>query len=112
MTSISLQHLTIDYPILDANTKSLKRVLLATAGGKRVRHPTIRALEDINLEVHSGERIGLYGPNGSGKTTLLRTLAGIFPISGGQMRVDGAVTPLLGLAVGVNHDISADQNIR
>jgi ATP-binding cassette subfamily F protein 3 len=32
--------------------------------------------EDVDLQVHSGERLGLVGPNGAGKTTLLRILAG------------------------------------
>jgi len=33
-------------------------------------------LRDVNLEVHSGEKIGLIGPNGSGKTTILKIIAG------------------------------------
>lgn len=34
------------------------------------------ALTDINLEVESGERLGLIGPNGSGKTTLINCISG------------------------------------
>src|SRR5688572_18180890 len=33
--------------------------------------------EDVEFEVHAGERIGFVGPNGAGKTTLLRILAGL-----------------------------------
>lgn len=41
------------------------------------------ALEDINLEVKSGELIALLGPSGSGKTTLLRIIAGLdYPETG------------------------------
>src|SRR5438874_62445 len=33
--------------------------------------------EDVEFEVHAGERVGFVGPNGAGKTTLLRILAGL-----------------------------------
>lgn len=112
MTQISLTKVTLDYPIYDLHDKSLKRLLLSVAGGSVQKAPVIRALHDFDLEIKSGERIGLYGPNGSGKTTLLRTIAGIFPIARGNISVIGQVTPLLGLAIGANMEISADDNIR
>jgi ABC-type Mn2+/Zn2+ transport system ATPase subunit len=41
------------------------------------------ALEEISLEVHQGELIGVIGPNGSGKTTLLKAILGqVGPVSG------------------------------
>ena len=51
-----------------------------------------KVLHDINLELATGEVIGLLGPNGSGKSTLLRCLAGLFPSQAHQIRLDG--TPL------------------
>jgi len=112
MASIHLRNVTLDYPVFDLNDKSLKRLLLSAAGGVVEKAHVIRALHNIDLEVKAGERIGLYGPNGSGKTTLLRTVAGIFPISGGSIAVTGQVTPLLGLAIGANMEISAEDNIK
>jgi ABC-type Mn2+/Zn2+ transport system ATPase subunit len=38
------------------------------------------ALEDISLEIHSGEFVGVIGPNGSGKTTLCRAVLGLMPV--------------------------------
>jgi beta-exotoxin I transport system ATP-binding protein len=44
---------------------------------------TVRALEDLTLEVRHGEIFGFLGPNGAGKSTMIRTLLGfLFPTSG------------------------------
>ncbi len=48
-----------------------------------------RALRDVNLHVHPGERVSLLGPNGAGKTTLLLHLNGILRPSGGSIQVAG-----------------------
>src|SRR5664279_4884911 len=45
---------------------------------------TVRALDDVTLEVPRGIIFGLLGPNGSGKTTTIRLLLGLLePTSGG-----------------------------
>jgi ABC-2 type transport system ATP-binding protein len=47
------------------------------------------AIEDVSLHVAQGEVVGFLGPNGAGKTTTLRVLAGVFPPTAGQARIDG-----------------------
>lgn len=44
-----------------------------------------------DLEVRPGELLALLGPNGAGKSTLLRCLAGLAPIDGGRITLDGVV---------------------
>jgi molybdate transport system ATP-binding protein len=46
---------------------------------------------DVDIEVGRGEVLAVLGPNGSGKTTLLRTIAGLQPIDGGRIDVDGTI---------------------
>ncbi len=50
------------------------------------------ALDDVSLEVKSGELIALLGPSGSGKTTLLRIIAGLEQPDGGSIILDGKDT--------------------
>ncbi len=49
----------------------------------------IKVLEDITLEVASGEFVGLMGPSGSGKTTLLNIISAIDTPTSGDVLVDG-----------------------
>lgn len=48
-----------------------------------------QALRGINLEVKTGELLGLVGPNGAGKSTLLRTMIGLVAPDGGNISVLG-----------------------
>ncbi|MDM5058735.1 amino acid ABC transporter ATP-binding protein [Aeromonas rivipollensis] len=48
-----------------------------------------RVLDGVSLTVNPGEVIVILGPSGCGKSTLLRTLNGLEPIQGGDIRFDG-----------------------
>jgi branched-chain amino acid transport system ATP-binding protein len=47
------------------------------------------ALDEINLAVAAGERVGLIGPNGSGKSTLVNCLCGTLVNEAGTVRFEG-----------------------
>ncbi len=47
------------------------------------------ALDEIDLSVTAGERLGLIGPNGSGKSTLVNCLCGTLVNETGQVRFEG-----------------------
>lgn len=49
-----------------------------------VHFGAVRALENIDLSLHVGERLAMVGANGSGKTTLLRLMHGLVPLSSGE----------------------------
>ena len=50
-----------------------------------------KVLEEINLEIESGELIVLLGPSGCGKSTLLRMIAGLETITSGTLEIEGQV---------------------
>ncbi|MBQ5810470.1 MAG: ABC transporter ATP-binding protein, partial [Clostridia bacterium] len=52
-----------------------------------VEYGSNRVLNDICLQVKSGEVLGIIGPNGGGKTTLLKAILGLVPISSGSIEV-------------------------
>lgn len=62
----------------------------------------VQALNDVRVEVHEGEILGLVGPNGSGKSTLINVLSGFYPADAG--RVDFAGTDILTLDA---HEVAA-----
>lgn len=48
--------------------------------------PGLRALDEVDLHVDSGEILALVGHNGSGKSTLVKILAGVYKADGGEVR--------------------------
>jgi ABC-2 type transport system ATP-binding protein len=48
-------------------------------------YPSVRALDDLSLEVIQGECFGLLGPNGAGKTTLIKILLNLISASSGTV---------------------------
>ena len=57
--------------------------------GVTKRFPGVLALNDVSINIRRGSCHGLVGENGAGKSTLGKTLAGIHPLDGGQILVDG-----------------------
>src|SRR6476659_5299333 len=53
------------------------------------RFGAFTALDNVNLDIHSGELVALLGPSGSGKTTLLRIIAGLDWPDQGEVHFDG-----------------------
>lgn len=77
----------------------------------RGRDEEFWALNDINLTIRKGERVGIIGPNGSGKTTLLKIIAGITTPTAGTIETHGKIVSLIDLEAGFHPDLTGIQNI-
>ncbi len=124
MGHIVLKKVSLNFPVFNAS-RSLRKALfsvsknefsLSAAGsiqrkGTRNKNVFVCALSDIDLELRPGDRLGLIGPNGAGKTTLLKVMAGIYPVLEGAMFVDGQVTPIFTISLGMETDDSGLENI-
>ncbi|MCD6485666.1 MAG: ABC transporter ATP-binding protein [Candidatus Odinarchaeota archaeon] len=64
-------------------------VMIKTVNLTKIYAGYIRAVDNLNLEIYSGETFGLLGPNGAGKTTTIRILNAIIKPTSGKAFVGG-----------------------
>ena len=68
-------------------------------------------MENIDLEISSGETVGIIGNNGAGKSTILGLFAGVLKPTSGQISIKGRLAPLLELGAGFHPELSGLENI-
>lgn len=113
---ISAKNVMVEFPVYENSHRSLKnKVLNLTTGGKigsdSGKHPVVRALDSINIDITHGQRVGLTGHNGSGKTTLLRVLSGVYAPVNGTLEINGKTASLLDVSMGLDPDATGFENI-
>ena len=74
------------------NAIALKGVSFSYDGEKKI-------LEEIDMHIPKGSKIAIIGASGSGKTTLAHLLVGLYPLTQGDILVDGISTREIGLDV-------------
>lgn len=116
MVKIVLEDVHVDFPLLQQDQRSLKRLISAPLKPMRItldtrERPILRALRGVNLTLGEGDRVAVVGPNGAGKSTLLRVLAGIYPPTSGRAVIEGRIGALLTVGLGMRDDVSGFDNI-
>ena len=76
----------------------------------RSKRGDVVALGHVDLDVREGEFLSIVGPSGCGKSTLMRCVAGLAPISGGELTVRGerVTGPVMDLGIVFQRDLLLD----
>lgn len=116
MAHILFENVNVEFPIFNANGRSLtSRLLEVATGGRLDKDPSgrvlVKALQGINFEISEGERVGLLGHNGAGKSTMLRVLSRVYTPQSGEAHIEGRVTSLIDISLGINPEASGRENI-
>ena len=113
MTSITVSDLHLRYPL---SARRLKTPPSGNASGRLLKTVSgrvhgVTALQDISFKIEQGERVALVGRNGSGKTSLLQALAGIYPPTQGRVAINGQVSAIVNVNLGLNPAATGRRNV-
>ena len=110
MASVKLSSVNLKFP-MSYNSRSLRADLLNSFKNQNKNFSFISALQDINLDIKDGEKIGIVGSNGSGKSSLLRIISKIFKPSEGIVKTEGKLLTMLDLNTGLQMESTGLENI-
>jgi len=112
MTSIDLENVSLVFRVRQNRRIPLKDFIVRQMFRRSVNpYMEVRALQNINLTIREGDRLGIVGHNGAGKSTLLKLLAGIYPPTDGTRGVSGQISSLFDLQLGFEPEASGWENI-
>lgn len=104
---IEIKDLTKSYKMYTSKKARLLEVIIP----KINKHTEFKALDNLNLEVKSGEILGILGKNGAGKSTLLKIITGVTVKTSGEMKINGRISSLLELGTAFNPELTGEENI-
>ncbi len=93
---IEFSHVSFSYPVLEEEKKiegnkeeeiNKRNAIKSKKSKKIVSYKKV--LEDLNLTIESGEKIGLVGETGSGKTSIINAFMRFYPYQSGHIKLDG-----------------------
>jgi ABC-type branched-subunit amino acid transport system ATPase component len=108
--AVSVKDLGLTYTTSIDKKPTLKARIKTVGRGKKHTR-VVRALNEINVDVHYGTVLGIIGSNGAGKSSLMRVISGIVPPTQGRVEVFGSVSTLLALGVGFNPSMTGRDNV-
>lgn len=116
MVHVLFENVCVDFPIYNTKGRSLKSQLMRAAtggliGSNEKGHVVVKALHNICLEFKAGEKVGIIGHNGAGKSTFLRVISGIYEPIKGQIKVNGKISSLIDLSLGMDSEATGIENI-
>jgi ABC-2 type transport system ATP-binding protein len=89
----------------------IKQTIFSIVSGKYRKPAKKITIDNIDLSICAGEKVGIIGANGAGKSTLLKLISGILEPTIGKVRVKGNIAPLIELGAGFDPNLSVRDNI-
>lgn len=117
MARINLDKVSVDLAVYNSRGRALKSEILRRAVGGGLENDrdrsiqVVKALKEVSFAARDGDRIGLVGGNGAGKTTLLRVLSRVYPPTAGTASIEGRISSLIDLSMGMDADATGYDNI-
>lgn len=107
-TAIKITNLTKIYKLYARNRDRLKDSLGLS---KKASYKEHYALKNVDMEVKTGESVGIIGVNGSGKSTILKIITGVLNATSGDVQINGRISALLELGAGFNMEYTGLENV-
>ena len=107
-TAIKITNLTKIYKLYARNRDRLKDSLGLS---KKASYKEHYALKNVDMEVKTGESVGIIGVNGSGKSTILKIITGVLNPTSGDVEINGRISALLELGAGFNMEYTGLENV-
>ncbi|MDJ0586665.1 ATP-binding cassette domain-containing protein, partial [Microcystis sp. M49636_WE2] len=102
---IRLDQVSLERRTQEEFSYDLKRTIFSLLEGKYRQPAKKLVLDDIDLVINSGAKLGIIGANGAGKSTLLKVICGILEPTKVQVRVRGQIASLIELGAGFDPDL-------
>ena len=107
-TAIKITNLTKIYKLYARYRDRLKDSLGLS---KKAQYKEHYALKNVDMEVKTGESVGIIGVNGSGKSTILKIITGVLNPTAGDVEINGRISALLELGAGFNMEYTGLENV-
>jgi teichoic acid transport system ATP-binding protein len=106
--SVVVDHVDITYRLYADSQPKLRKMFIGNRQQRAYR--SVEAVKQVSFVAERGQAIGIVGHNGSGKSTLLRGIAGLVPITGGDVYAR-SIPVLLGVGAALEADLSGRRNV-
>lgn len=111
---IRVENASYSVPVQVSHQRNLKSDIFSLVKNvylSKMQWEKATLLEDINLNIKTGDRLAIVGHNGAGKTSLLYLLGGNYHPESGKVVRNGRILPIYSLTVGFNNKASGLENI-
>lgn len=111
--AIELKNVSKSFSYKSDKINNIKRMMInfSKFSFRTNRSENLAVLDQVSLEIHQGDFVGIMGRNGVGKSTLLKIISGIYIPTHGEVHIHQKIAPLLELGAGFADELSGLENI-